>query len=105
MPCIPFADGKGFICVRSVDAEARRIRLCPTEGKRRRMYGSFQFWYGWHVTCLGCGDSWEDGEQLPRPFKRAWRKDAVKRAKAQWAAAVPRKPDWDAFWKDYGPQA
>lgn len=66
----------------------RRVRKCPTCQKRRRMVGRDQVWYGRTFTCLGCGDSWENGELLPRPFKRAWRVAAIAEAKRTWARAA-----------------
>lgn len=74
------------------DREWRRIRFCPIEGRRRRMYGWFQHWYGWTVTCLGCGDRWQDGELGARPFKRGWRREAIAAAKKAWAAAPHGRP-------------
>ena len=51
---------------------------------RRRCLARFQDWYGWTITCLTCGDSWQDGEMIERPFQRGWRKEAVARAKKFW---------------------
>lgn len=90
MTCIP-TEG-GYICISSRDREWRRIMACPTEGRRRRFYGWFQHWYGWTWTCLGCGDSWADGERGYRPFKRGWRKEAISRAVAAWNAAPHGRP-------------
>lgn len=55
----------------------RMVRHCPTCDKRRRFTGMEQLYYGPTWTCCGCGDSWSDGEQLPRPFARSWRAEAV----------------------------
>lgn len=66
----------------------RRILNCPTEGRRRRMAGRDSGpYYGPTITCLGCGDSWSCGEMLDRPFKRAWRTEAIAKAKKAWAEA------------------
>jgi hypothetical protein len=66
----------------------RRILTCPTEGRRRRMAGRDHGpYYGPTITCLGCGDSWSCGEMLDRPFKRAWRKEAIAAAKRAWDEA------------------
>jgi hypothetical protein len=65
----------------SIVAARTRRRHCPTCRKRRTMLGWFQEWYGWNVTCLGCGDSWQDGEMMERPFKRAWRTKAIESAR------------------------
>ena len=31
-------------------------------------------WYGASVSCLRCGDQWNDGELSMRPLARGWRK-------------------------------
>lgn len=70
------------------DASVRR-HYCPTCEKRTTFYGLFQDWYGWLITCLTCGDRWQDGEMLPRPFERGWREKSVERAKRamrEWKA-------------------
>ena len=43
----------------------------------------FTDWYGWSDTCLGCGDSWQDGEMHDRPFARGWRKASIASALAR----------------------
>jgi hypothetical protein len=55
---------------------------CPLCEMRTRKLATFQEWYGWHITCLVCGDSWQDGELMPRPFKRGWRHESVAEAEA-----------------------
>lgn len=80
-------DVVGYICAPSPTQVRRRILPCPTCERRRRFVCRLYEWYGWMVTCCGCGDSWEDGERLPRPFARGWRAAAIARARAAWAAA------------------
>lgn len=64
---------------------ARKIRRrCPTCEKRTTFYCFFQEWYGWMVTCIACGERWEDGERLPRPFAPGWRKDNIRSARRRW---------------------
>jgi hypothetical protein len=66
---------------RVVEAEYK-IFFCNGQCQcRRKMLTEFEEWYGWTVTCLRCGDSWQDGEMLPRPFERAWRERRVASAK------------------------
>lgn len=74
----------GAICDGGDRFEVRRISLCPTENRVRRFYVYFQAWYGGTWTCLGCGDSWADGERASRPFQRGWRKEAITRATEHW---------------------
>lgn len=74
---------------------ARTKRMhCLTCAKRRTFFGWFQEWYGWHVTCLGCGDQWEDGEMLERPFMRGWRAKNIETAKnlRKRLAGLPTTP-------------
>ena len=55
---------------------------CPVCDWRTYFVGWAQEWYGWHYTCLKCGDQWQDDEMLGRPFKPRWRqenKDAAKK--------------------------
>ena len=56
---------------------------CPTCGRRTYFVCLFYEWYGWDVTCLACGDAWQDGERAPRPFAPRWReksKESARRA-------------------------
>lgn len=66
----------------------RRITNCPTEGRRRRFAAFDALWYGPTWTCLGCGDSWGDGERLERPFRPRWRQEAKQRAAKLWQQGV-----------------
>lgn len=74
------------VCWSRKDWTFRRIVHCPTCQKRRRWVGWAQEWYSTIWTCCGCGDSFGDGERMERPFKRGWRSEAIKRAKADWVA-------------------
>lgn len=67
-----------------VTQKAIRSATCPDCGKRTRMMGFFQDWYGWHSTCLRCGRQWDDGEWLPLEFRRGVRADNIARAKERW---------------------
>lgn len=58
-----------------------RLHRCPTCERDRRFLAQFQEWYGWTMTCCGCGDVWTDGEPHPRPFARGWRQDNIRRAR------------------------
>lgn len=54
---------------------------CPTCERQRRALYQFQEWYGGTVTCAGCGDMWQDGERLERPFAPGWRKQSIEHAR------------------------
>jgi hypothetical protein len=66
----------------------RRITNCPT-CKQRRRFAGFDGgpYYGPTLTCCGCGDTWTCGEMQDRPFKRAWRREAIAQAKRAWDRA------------------
>lgn len=65
--------------------EQRIVRdLCPTCWRRVFFYDWFQEWYGWHSTCLKCGDQWQDGLMCPRPFKPRWRQENIEQARREW---------------------
>lgn len=55
---------------------------CPTCERPRRMAAQFQEWYGWTITCAGCGDRWQDGEMLERQFSPGWRRESREHARA-----------------------
>lgn len=74
-----------YIHIHSPSITDRRVTEdeCPTCKKKTTFYGWFQEWYGWHETCLECGEQWQEGEQLERPFERAWRKKNIEHAKSE----------------------
>lgn len=78
------------VCWSHKDRTYRRVTMCPTEERRRRIVGWSQDWYSTVWTCCGCGDSWSDGERMERPFARGWRQRAIAGAKADWIAYGPR---------------
>jgi len=58
-----------------------RRKKCPTCKNRQRLLMEYYEWYGASVTCLKCGEMWQDGEMCERPFKPGWRKERVAAAK------------------------
>lgn len=80
--------GAIYVCSPTPLATVRRIIRCPNCKTRRRFVVTYYEWYGALATCCACGDQWSDGERLPRPFARGWRKVATAKAKAQWASAT-----------------
>lgn len=54
---------------------------CPTCKRLRRASAQFQEWYGWTIYCAGCGDSWQDGEMMERPFLPGWRRKSIEHAR------------------------
>jgi hypothetical protein len=65
----------------------RRITRCPNCKQRRRFSGYDALWYGPTWTCCACGDSWGDGERLPRSNRHGWRVEAAAKAKRVWDEA------------------
>lgn len=60
-----------------------RRKDCPTCERPSRMVVLTWEWYGPSVTCMRCGERWEDGEMMERPFAPRWRersKEAARRA-------------------------
>src|SRR5262245_44901722 len=76
----------------------RLITLCPTCETRRRFAGFDAMWYGPTLACLGCGDSFSDGERAERPFARGWRKKSIAKAEEWWAKAVRLNGDEHRQW-------
>lgn len=87
MACIAL-DDKGSALCSPTTIYVRTVRRCPVCGKRRRLVGFDQLWYGITWTCLGCGDQWCGVELLPRPFRPRWRRDNIARAASYWSDAV-----------------
>ena len=91
-----------FVCTGGGKFESRRRLFCETEKKYRPFYVYEQAWYGSTLHCTGCGDSWQDGYRMARPFYRYWRKDAIAKARQQYAATPrrttsQRKREWSAW--------
>jgi hypothetical protein len=55
---------------------------CPTCDRMRRMSAQWAEWYGWKLTCAGCGETWSDGEMHVRPFAPGWRRENREHARA-----------------------
>jgi hypothetical protein len=62
------------------------VNACPTCERPRRMLGAHAEWYGTTWTCVGCGDRWQDGERLERPFCQGWRRQNIEHARRRLAA-------------------
>lgn len=61
---------------------ARGIDHCPLCRSRRRFVAEFVEWYGWTVTCCGCGERWQDGERIGPSTH--YKRDRIRLAKAKW---------------------
>lgn len=54
---------------------------CPTCERTRRMLAQIYEWHGPTVTCCGCGEEWQDGEMVTRPFAPGWRRANIEHAR------------------------
>lgn len=86
MTCQRF--GNAIVCVTAVDESKIVTKHCHGRcNVPREMLAEHEEWYGWTLTCLTCGDSWQDGQRSERPFERGWRKRVVTSARARAKAA------------------
>lgn len=66
------------ICYSRKDMEEVWVMRCPSCKRRKaKFYGWFQEWYGWHNTCLECGEQFADGKWLERPWCPGWREENI----------------------------
>lgn len=70
--------------------------VCKIEDAPVVRYVAGSPYYGDRFTCTCCGDSWSEGELAERPFLRAWRQEAIRKAVADWEAACDCKVERDA---------
>jgi hypothetical protein len=79
------------ILFRRVEQTRRIFDLCPTCKRKTRKWGELEAYFGWFVTCTVCGEAWQDGEMLPRPFERGWRARQAEWARRLYAASLQRR--------------
>ena len=59
---------------------------CPTCNRRRRMLMLAEPYRGVYLTCLSCGERFHSDEgRMERPFRRGWRQESIRQAKAVWS--------------------
>lgn len=95
MPCTQLSGVT--LCRTTTIALRRMITRCPTCECKTEMVIQFPNnpFYGPTIGCTKCGESWADGERLPRPFYRGWRAHSAARFRALWAdATYARWPDY-----------
>lgn len=78
--------GNAIVCSPEVTKAKKWRRRCPSCTFRATHVGYFYEWYGWHVTCLRCGEQWQDGEWLERPFMPRWRQRNIEAARKRWSS-------------------
>ena len=54
---------------------------CPTCKRRRFALCLHYEWFGPDMTCLGCGERWNEDGRAERPFARGWRKESIRQAR------------------------
>lgn len=85
-PCLHGTIGETslVICMPAVLDKKKWRRVCPSCTFYATHVGFFQEWYGWSVTCLNCGEEWQDGEWGERPFVQGWRSKNIEAARKRW---------------------
>ena len=86
-----WTDGKVYVCAPDPDAFELKKIGCGNCNKRSWFVCVHYEWYGWNVTCLRCGDTWEDGEMLPRPWMPQWREKSIANAENQYRRLKDRE--------------
>ena len=68
-------EARCYVHVHAPQPDDFRIRrhFCPTCNRRTYMLWRHTPWYGVDVTCLRCGEEWQDGQRAERPFAPRWR--------------------------------
>jgi len=79
-----FSNGTLTVCQPTIQEVKKWRRICRSCTFRATFLGWHQEWYGWHVTCLNCGEVWQDGEWGERPFERGWRQQNIAAARRVW---------------------
>ena len=89
------------VCTAGIREIRRRVFDCPVCKHRRRfvVVEPESPYCSSTMTCLACGDSWQDGELLERPFQRGWREKAKAKARGRWANAFRQTPEQRAAWR------
>lgn len=67
--------GDIHVCFAHYSEEKVEKINCPNCKSDQDFLCQFEEWYGWTITCLNCGDRWQDGELCLRPFQRNWREE------------------------------
>jgi hypothetical protein len=62
----------------------KRRMKCPVCERRTTFVCDAYEWYSGTITCLGCGDSWNEDGRMQRPFKRNWRPEAIAKARKHY---------------------
>ncbi|MEE9598564.1 MAG: hypothetical protein V3V96_17455 [Acidiferrobacterales bacterium] len=69
------------ICAPSPES-VRLVRVrCPTCERRTYFVASTYEWYAGDMTCLACGDSWNEDGRAVHPFERGWRGKSIAAAR------------------------
>lgn len=101
MACLSPAPGVVVCGVVTDDQLRRRILWCPFEQRHQEMVVRFETWYDPTLFCCGCGDSWTGSWMTPRPWKRNWRPENVRRYRSLWDRATYGPPPLpDVSWVD-----
>ncbi len=79
----------GNICAPTpVDIRSMK-KDCPVCEKETEFLCEYYEWYGGEITCLNCGDRWNEDGRARRPFERGWRERSIANAKARLERIPP----------------
>lgn len=70
----------------------RSYRRCPIDECVTEQVTRYELWYDPKTWCTKCGESWSGGEIFARPFRRNWRPEAQRVARALWDRATYGAP-------------
>lgn len=91
MTCVSY--GNAIVCLPSDRFLRRRYQRCSTCECITEQVVRFEEWYAPTIWCCRCGEAW-DGEEgrHERPFRRNWRQESVRTARAMWDRATYGPP-------------
>ena len=67
----------------------RDVMACPACERRTPALVQWDgAYYGETTWCLACLRCWMDGEWMPNPFQRNWKRDRIAKLRKMWDAAM-----------------
>jgi len=75
---------EGSVCAPRPVKIDRIKRDCPTCEKETIFQEEVYEWYGGQITCLMCGDRWNEDGRANRPFARNWKVDRLDGVNRTW---------------------
>lgn len=78
---------------------------CPTCERRTYQVWRHTPWYGSDVTCMRCGEAWQDGVRSERPFAPRWRERRKSEARALYRRLLRHMAEAAALCRDQRPHS